>query len=386
MKKKIYFIAVLIITAFLMIKFYNISKMGRDIETRGVFISYIEYINYLNNKETNQLKKEIDNMINNISEYHFNRIYLQVRPFSDSIYKSEIFPSSHTVVGKEGNFLDLDILDYFITKAKAKNIEIYAWVNPYRISNNTDISEISITNPAYKWLNTNNVKIIENKGIFYNPSSQEVINLIIEGIKEIVINYQIDGILLDDYFYPDDSIDLENYNEEMCDISLTDYRLNKVNLLVREIYKTIKSVNDKVKFGISPDGNIDNNYKVHYADIRKWLSEDGYIDFIMPQLYYGFNNETKPYIKILNEWNDLIKNDTELIVALALYKSGFIDNYAKSGKYEWIENSNIISNQILVSRNLPNYFGYSIFRYDYLINNETNSNLQEEKNNYINLF
>lgn len=386
MKKKIYLIAVIIITAFCMIKLYKTNTKNEIKESRGVFISYIEFMKYFHNQESSQVEKEIDNMINNISNYYFNRIYLQVRPFSDSIYKSNIFPSSYTVVEKQGDKLEIDILDHFIKKARNKNIEIYAWINPYRISNDTDINKISVTNPAYKWLNTNNVKVIEDKGIFYNPSSQEVIDLIVNGVQEIVTNYQVDGILLDDYFYPNDSIDLENYKKVQDTISLTDYRLNKVNELISSIYKTVKNINPKIQFGVSPDGNINNNYEIHYADVKKWLSENNYIDFIMPQLYYGFNNEAKPYIKTLNEWNDLIKNDTKLIVALSIYKSGCIDKYAKSGKYEWIENDNIINKQIQVARNIQNYTGYSIFRYDYLITTNSNPNLQGEIQNYKNLF
>lgn len=385
--KKIYIIAVIAITAFCMSKLYNMKTKSNPVESRGIFISYIECLNHLKNKSEIETKSEINNIIDNVKKYHFNRIYLQVRPFSDSIYNSEIFPSSYTIVSNQGDKPSIDVLAYFISQAKKNNIELYAWINPYRISNDTNTTKLSNTNPAYKWLNTNNVKIIKDKGIFYNPSSEEVINLIIEGVKEIVRNYKIDGILLDDYFYPDDTIDLENYQKVASQISLTDYRLNKVNELVSGIYKSIKEINNKIQFGISPDGNLDNNYNIHYADVKTWLSEDGYIDYIMPQLYYGFNNETRPFIKTLNEWNSLIKNDTKLITALSLYKAGTIDKYAKAGKYEWIENSNIIRKQIQVARNIINYTGYAIFRYDYFINNNNNNiNLQQEIGEYEKLF
>ena len=384
--KKIYIIAVIVITAFCMSKLYNMKTKSNPIESRGIFISYIECLNHLKNNSEIKTKSEINNIIDNVKKYHFNRIYLQVRPFSDSIYNSEIFPSSYTIVSNQGDKPSIDVLAYFISQAKKNNIELYAWINPYRISNDTDTTKLSNTNPAYKWLNTNNVKIIKDKGIFYNPSSEEVINLIIEGVKEIVKNYKIDGILLDDYFYPDDTIDLENYQKVASQISLTDYRLNKVNELVSGIYKSIKEINNKIQFGISPDGNLDNNYNIHYADVKTWLSEEGYIDYIMPQLYYGFNNETRPFIKTLNEWNSLIKNDTKLITALSLYKAGTIDKYAKAGKYEWIENSNIIRKQIQVARNIINYTGYAIFRYDYFININNNINLQQEIGEYEKLF
>lgn len=385
--KKIYILAVIVITAFCFLYLYDKNKVSNDLsENRGIFVSYIDFFKYLNNESEEDTKKEIDIMIDNIKKYHFNTIYLQVRPFSDSIYYSNIFPTSHTIVLKQGDKLPFDILEYFITQAKKNKIKLHAWINPYRISNDVDTSKIISTNPAYKWLNTNNVMVIKDKGIYYNPSSEEVISLIIKGIEEIVLNYDIDGILLDDYFYPNDTIDLENYKQEHINISLKEYRFEKVNKLIRGIYSKIKEINSNVEFGISPDGNLDNNYNTHYADIKTWVSQNGYIDYIMPQLYYGFSNEVKPFIETLNEWNNLIKNDTKLIVALALYKAGTVDNYAKSGKNEWINNNNVIRKQIQVSRNVSNYSGYSFFRYDYLVDNIDNINLQQEIKEYEFLF
>jgi len=380
MKKFMFFIAVILITAFL------IDNKTIEKENRGVFISYIEYNKYFNKKDKEDIKKEIKTMINNIKNYKLNRIYLQVRAFSDSIYNSSYFPFTHTISSYQGKNINLDVLDYFIKEAKSKDIEIYAWVNPYRISNGTDTSFISKDNPAYKWLNTNKVKVIEEKGIYYNPASKEVKQLIINGIKEIVENYEIDGLIIDDYFYPDNTIDLEEYKEYENVISLSDFRLNNVNELVSSIYKTIKEIDENVKFGISPDANIKNNYEIHYADVKTWLSKEGYIDFIMPQIYYGFLHETKPFIETVNEWNSLIKNDLDLIPALSLYKVGKIDNYAGTGKYEWQENTGIIKKQIQVSRKVSNYDGFSLFRYDFLVNNSEDVNLQKEVNQFLSLF
>lgn len=380
MYRKLCFIVVILVTAFFIISLSNKSNNIDNNEDRGVFISYIEYMKYFDNKNNNEIKEEINKMIDTCIKYKFNIIYLHTRPFSDSIYNSSIFPYSHTISGIQGKEIGLDILDYFIEIAHKNNIKIHAWINPYRISNQTNIEVLSKDSIAYTWLNTNNVKIIENKGIYYNPASSEVKELIVEGIKEIVSNYDVDGIMLDDYFYPDDTIDLENYKEVENTISLTDFRLSQTNELISNIYKAIKDINKDVLFGVSPDGNLDNNFNTHYIDINTWLTKDNYIDYIMPQIYYGFLNENKPFIKTVNEWNNLIKNNTKLIIALSLYKSGNIDNYAGSGINEWIDNSNIIQKQIKVVRNLSKYNGYSIFRYDYF--NMDNSNLLKEIDNY----
>lgn len=362
----------LVVTAFLMNK--NSIEIPERTKNKGVFISYIEYKKYLKDKNALDMKKEIDKMINTVKDYNINFIILHVKPFSDAIYESKIFPSSSSIVSEEGDKLPFDVLDYFIKKAHKNNIQIHAWINPYRISNYTDTSKISITNPAYKWLNTNNVKVIQDKGIYYNPASSEVQELIISGVAELVENYDIDGIHMDDYFYPDDTIDLENYEQFKNTISLSDYRLSNTNKLVKGIYTTIKKIKPNVVFGISPEGNIENNYKNNYADVKTWITNEGYIDYIMPQLYYGFSNETQPFIPVINKWKDLITIDIDFMPALALYKVGIVDEYAKSGKEEWINDKDVITKQIKIINNMEKTAGYSLFRYSYLIE-KNNDNL-----------
>ncbi len=401
-KKVVVFVlsAVAVVVAVFLFSYCRIQVMSvKEDETsmRAVFISYIEYMKYFDEKSDLGVKKEIDTMIRNVKESGLNTIILQVRPFSDAIYPSRIFPLSYTVVGTEGGKRDFDILAYFIEQAHKESLKIHAWINPYRIRNTTDTSEISEENPCFKWLNTNKVKVIEGKGIYYNPADSDVMDLIVEGVKEIVTNYSVDGIIFDDYFYPDESIDLENYEEIKNTISLSDYRLSNTNTLVKMVYDAIKEENDKVLFGISPDGNITNNYEMHYADIKKWLKEDGYIDYIMPQIYYGFYHETKPFIETLKEWESLIENDVLIYPALALYKAGEVDQYAKSGSNEWIENDDIIVKQMkvitekasnqnkeqLVENSLYPSYGYSLFRYDFLFTATSNEQLLKERENLL---
>ena len=377
MTKKLFLLAVMMITAFFMID--NKVKQVENYEVRGVFISYLEYEELFTNKSDKEIEDTVKEIVSSLDKYKLNTIYLQVRMFSDSIYNSKIFPKTSII---ENN---IDLLALFLKYAKKNNIKVYAWINPYRISHSTDISKIKENNPAYKFINTTNIEVIENKGIYYNPASSKVKDLIVSGVKEIVENYDVDGVLFDDYFYPSDAIDLKEYEEYKDKISLKDFRLEQVNSLIRRVYKTIKNINENIEFGISPDGNIENNYDYIYADVRKWLDEDGYIDFIMPQLYYGFYNETKPFIKTVNEWNDLIKNDTKLIVALALSKSGKKDLYAKSGENEWIDYNDIISREIDYSKDLSHYSGYSLFRYgDFSA--KDNINLNKEIENYLKMF
>lgn len=389
--KKI-FVVFLLMSIFLLGDTIVVSKKNNffkknDIEIRGIYISYLEYLTYFKNNSLNVNKAYINKMLDNIEGIKANTIFLHVSPFSDAIYKSNTFPYSWTLTGVEGKNPGMDYLDYIIKEAHKRNLKVHAWINPYRISNEIDTSFISHNNPAYTLLNTSDVKVCEN-GIYYNPSSSKVVDLLLKQVYEIISNYQVDGIHLDDYFYEDETIDLENYQKYFLssNISLKDYRLNIINTTIKSIYKLIKSYNKNIIFSISPDGNIENNYEMHYADIKTWLSNNDYVDLIMPQVYYGFNNDLKPFDKTVLEWNNLITNNkTKIVPVLAFYKVGLVDNYAGNGKMEWINNNDIIIRQINYSKTLSNYQGYVLFRYDYIFNkNIINNNSIEEINNLKN--
>lgn len=373
MKKILIIILVLFIGMYMF--YYMNKKEDNNIinnfeEDRYVFISYIDY-SYLKGKDENILKEEINKMVLNIKENNFNGIILQVRAFSDAIYYSKIFSPSLYIVNNENDKLKLDMLDYFIKLSHENNIKLIAWINPYRIRSNNDISSISGNNIVNKYLNTSNVEI--KNGIYFNPAKDEVLDLIINGVLEIVKNYDVDGILYDDYFYPSKTCDLNDYKLYKINgglKSLEDFRRDNINKLIRKTYEKIKEVNSDVLFGISPSGNMNNNYNAEYLDIN-YLIENKIVDFIMPQIYYGFDNTNLPFVNTVNSWSNLVKDtNIKFYVALALYKSGLEDKYAKTGINEWINNNDIISKQIIVSRNTYNYEGFSIFRYDYLFNSK----------------
>lgn len=384
--KRNFIAVILVLTAFFMgnckVELDRKEEKKQE-EKRGVFFSYMEITKHFQNVGEIDAKKRIQEIIDFTKEKNLNMILLQVRSFSDAIYKSKIYPMSKTLVQKEGEEYPFDFLEYFLKIAHEKGIEVHAWINPYRVRNNDDVSSISIKNPAFQYLGTSKVQVIENQGIYYNPASSEVKDLIIEGIKELIENYEVDGIHFDDYFYPNDTIDEEEYKEYQAVMTKEEFHIMQVNELVSRVYKTVKEKN--LVFGISPEGNIENNYQRNYADIKTWLTEDGYIDYIMPQIYYGFLNQVKPFESTIEEWNRLIKNKVSLIPALALYKSGTTDQYAKSGMDEWINSSDIIKREISSARKISNYKGFSLFRFDFLYTETENKNLLSERENLFRL-
>lgn len=343
-----------------------------DEETKAVFLSYIEINDYIKNTNQEISKSNIRKIINNIKSMNLNTIILQVRAASDAIYDSKIFPKSLYLVNNEQASY-YDVLAYFIKEAHKYNVKVIAWINPYRVRTTNNINTITKNNPAYKYLNTDTI-YIEN-GVYFNPSKKEVTDLIVKGVEE-VLEYKVDGILFDDYFYPNTNIDEKDYQEYIKNndyISPENYRLDIINNMIKKVYKKCKE--KKIPFGISPDGNIENNYNSHYADIKTWLKSDEYIDFIMPQIYYGFYNSSRDYINTLKEWESyIINNNIDLYVALAFYKVGQYDKYARDGSNEWLTNDNIIMREILLSRNAKNYKGFSLFRYNNIFNEDTFTN------------
>lgn len=343
-----------------------------DEETKAVFLSYIEINDYIKNTNQEISKSNIRKIINNIKSMNLNTIILQVRAASDAIYDSKIFPKSLYLVNNEQASY-YDVLAYFIKEAHKYNVKVIAWINPYRVRTTNNINTITKNNPAYKYLNTDTI-YIEN-GVYFNPSKKEVTDLIVKGVEE-VLEYKVDGILFDDYFYPNTNIDEKDYQEYIKNndyVSPENYRLDIINNMIKKVYKKCKK--KKIPFGISPDGNIENNYNSHYADIKTWLKSDEYIDFIMPQIYYGFYNSSRDYINTLKEWESyIINNNIDLYVALAFYKVGQYDKYARDGSNEWLTNDNIIMREILLSRNAKNYKGFSLFRYNNIFNEDTFTN------------
>lgn len=375
--KKVVFLMIIILLGALYLN-YNDSGLddvsSNDDMMKAVFISYIDYSS-LKGKEVMEQKNIINEMVHNVSYFGFDTVILQVRAFSDAIYDSSYYPMS-SVVSYDKDGKAFDILSYFISVCDMNNISLYAWVNPYRISNTNDVSKIDKSASYYKWLNTSLIGVFDN-GIYLNPASSDVKDLIVSGVVEIASNYNVKGILFDDYFYPNDMIDLDSYELYKGNLSLEEYRVFNVNDLLKRCYDSIKEVNKDVFFGISPAGNIDDNLSSRYLDVKGILN-DKYLDFIIPQLYYGFLNESKPYTKTLEEWSSINVNNIDLYVALSIYKSGMVDSYAGKGVNEWINNSDIIKRQVISSKGVKNYKGFAVFRYQYIFEMFDNDNLVKE--------
>ncbi len=341
-------------------------------EIRAIWISIYDLAGFKGISEGG-FRAKAETMLSDIRERGFEHVFLQVRPGSDALYKSEIFPWSKYISGDEGKSPGYDPLEIFIISAHKNNLKIHAWINPYRISGtSSDMEKLSVDNPARKMYAQNKTDIyFSTEGIYYNPASTRVQKLILDGIREIVSNYDVDGIHIDDFFYPttDSEIDkneFAEYKENSGISSLEEWRREQVNAFVGGMYSTVKNENKNIIVSISPTADIEADMRTHFADVRLWCSETGYCDWIIPQAYYGFRNEYMPYKKVVNDWRSLVTNEkVQLVIGLASYKCGEEDLYAGSGKSEWQNNDGILKKQLQYLRK-KNCDGFSLFSYNSL--------------------
>ena len=333
-------------------------------EVRAVWLSYLELGPLLSGKSESAFTASIGKVMDNIRGLGLNTVYAQVRPFGDALYYSDYFPSSYLFTGAEGEIgsQPYDALEIMVRAAHSRGLRIEAWLNPYRVR--TTGLALSDDNPAREMLDTGDALRYDG-GIYYNPGSPAARELILDGVREIVQNYDVDGIHFDDYFYPPNAtaaFDAETYAEADTSKSLAAWRREQVDLLVKAVYQTVGS--GKV-FGISPAGNSYNNYNALYCDVEKWLTTPGYVDYICPQVYFGFEHRTKPYKATAKEFNDLIsQSGVKLYVGLA---SCNIGGGQQSGS-EWVNNTDMMARQVEYARTLSRYGGFALYRYDSLFN------------------
>lgn len=348
---------------------YNYSAVNFS-EQKGFWITYLEYMSILKNKSESSFKKSVETYFDNISALGFNTVYVQVRAFGDAYYNSSLFPSGEQFNGTIGTKKSFDALQIMIDCAHARGLSLHAWVNPMRLMTAAQIKNIDNSYQIKKWYTNNNgTYIVETNGRLYlNPAYSEVTDLIADGIAEIVSNYNVDGIQIDDYFYPTTaaSFDKAAYSASGTSLSLSNWRMSNVNKMVKKLYNAVHNANDTVMFGISPQGSLDNNYNELYADVRTWCAESGYCDYILPQVYFGFENAALPYDRVISEWSGMVTNrNVKLVIGLAAYKIGAADSYAgQSGRNEWLNNSDIMARQMTSAQKLPNYGGVALYRYE----------------------
>lgn len=370
MKKLIPFL-VIIVLLFSSCQQINNQTENKNHELRGIWISCYDHISAEGKSEA-EYKAETEKVFRNIAECGLNTAFIHLRAFSDSFYKSVIFPYSSFIAGSQGNELSFDPFEIMLECAEENGISVHGWINPFRVSTNPDSNLLCENNPAKKILESGNsdgeIVILKN-GIYYNPSCTSNHKLVIDGVREILEKYDIDGIHIDDYFYPstDETVDkmqYEQYIQSGGSLPLNEWRTANVNAFVSGLYNAVKTYGDDIIFSISPSADIDKNINELYAECGLWLKEKGYADLIIPQIYFGFEHSKFAFNDLLNEWGLYDRNpDVNLACGIAAYKCAYEDEYAGSGVNEWLNSNDILARQVTAAKSSSDCCGFVIFSY-----------------------
>lgn len=371
------------------------AALNPDSELRGVWIATVSNINYPSKQGLSEaeLKAELDDIIATAKAAGLNAIYFQARPACDAMYKSDIFPTSAYLSGKQGQAADgdFDPLAYLVAAGHLNRIAVHAWVNPLRVTAgsqaypNTDLSRLAQTNPARQhpeW-------VVEYGGaLYFNVGIPEVRELIAQGVREIVSNYDVDGVIFDDYFYPypvatktasgasyiveyEDGAAYDAYGGDYQDKG--DWRRSNVNVMVESCYWAVKEKEQGCLFGIAPFGIWRNDngtnggsatsglqsYSELYADSLAWI-KGGYLDYIAPQIYWSFSTSVARYDTLVKWWNaQLDGTDVKLVVCHGAYR---YKDFEKDPARE-------IQNQVEYARSELHYNGSIMYGYEQIKEN-----------------
>ena len=306
---------------------------------RGLWVSVVSNIDFPSKPglSPEQLMKETDEILDRAAAMRFNAIFLQVRPMGDALYPSELYPWSSFLTGEQGKAPDpfFDPLRYWIDAAHARGMELHAWINPYRVTiGKKELSDLPPANPAAQhpeWT------FKHGDRIYLNPGVPEAREHVVKGLVEIVQNYNVDGVHIDDYFYPERNIEedrqtFETYGEGFDNIE--DWRRNNVNLFIRDVNRAVHKIRPKVMWSVSPAGIWANKgshplgsetrgnqcYFNLYADVRKWIKEET-IDAVIPQIYWHIGFDVADFSTLVDWWSDVVSDvDVKLYVGIAVYR------------------------------------------------------------------
>ena len=313
-------------------------------------------------KSVKAAKTALDAAMKQVADFGMNTVMFHVRVNSDAYYDSDLFRPAAAVADllKAG----FDPLTYAIESAHRNGLALHAWINPYRIGADRSFA---VCDDVFEY----------NGRYYYIPTSLTAQSAILDGVRE-VLAYDVDGLQFDDYFYPAGGVpattpadfeqaDYTAYTEQGGTDAVGDWRRAHVSAFVRSVYTLVHQETGRV-FGISPSGNMTANFEQMYADTALWMARAGYVDYICPQLYFGFENETAPFADMTAQWSAQPRDKSvALYVGLALYKAGiYPDKPAGAGSAEWSEHDDVLARQVAHLRQNKRVGGFMLFRQAHL--------------------
>lgn len=316
-----------------------------EVGVRGVWISTVFNIDWPSQAASGNEEKQKNEyiaLLDKLAQTGINTVFVQVRPSADSIYPSSIVPWSNVLTGTSGKAPGYDPLQFIIDETHKRGMEFHAWFNPFRASTGSDTSKLASNHVV----NTHPEWIVKYSGKSYiNPGIPEARQHIIDAVMEVVNNYNIDGVHMDDYFYPSgetksntfgDDNTFAMYNDKNIS-NKGDWRRDNISTFVQQLGQKIHAAKPSVSYGVSPFGVWRNKasdplgsdtkagmsaYDSTYADVRAWIKNE-WIDYVIPQVYWSLSRSEVRYDVITNWWADQVKGtNVKLYIGHAAYKLG----------------------------------------------------------------
>ena len=305
-------------------------------ELRGIWVATVTNLDFPLTQTAEQFQQHYLTLLRNVKAAGFNAVFFQMRPCCDAFYNSSIHPFSRFIRGKEGlGYPQMDMLGWMIRETHRHGIEFHAWLNPYRVAGVTALSKweylknLSVQNFARK--NPHAVLAIpvqRGTTLLLDPGLPQVRAHLLATVREIIQKYSPDSIHFDDYFYPYDyqgKADLQTYQKYNRNprIPIEEWRRQNVNQMIQEVSSLIRNNNrvqrKNIRFGVSPFGIWRNrassafgsptrgneSYDSNYSDTRLWI-RNGWIDYVIPQLYWKFSHPKAPYAGLADWWADTV--------------------------------------------------------------------------------
>ncbi len=371
---------------------FDLPQVGR--EMRAIWVASVVNIDLpYYPKETKDvvelIKQDIDAVLDKVSELNFNTVFVQVRPTADVFYQSDIEPWSYWLFHEQGLAPpdDFDPLQYWLDEAHKRGIRFHAWLNPFRITTpQMSLADLDENNVALKhpdWVKS--IGTSSKQYLWLDPGIPEARQYVNEVIEELVSGYNIDGVVLDDYFYPYQDYyakgqsfpDKESYQNYLSSskkpLNVKDWRRSNINTFIREINDSIHEIKSDLLFGVSPFGiwrpgypnkiRGKDAYNEIYTDSRQWL-EQGWLDYFVPQLYWDIGQEAQSFTSLFTWWQDQNSQERHLWAGI---KTVFSETNAASFDAKELaklhENARQIQATRLLSDNTP---GVALFSFNHL--------------------
>lgn len=302
-------------------------------EVRSVWMATVWALDWPSStSSTTAQKNEMVKYLDVLQKNNFNAVYFQVRTMSDAFYKSSYEPWSSYLTGTRGKDPGWDPLAFVVEECHKRGMECHAWVNPYRFSTGSNWSTAQDQALKSAGMLLAYTKSDGKTTTILNPGLESVRKRIVDVCKEIISNYDVDGLVFDDYFYPEgipvtsSAGDYDLWQKSGASMTFGDWRRNNVNQMVADVYNMVQQQKPYVRFGISPAGaactsaavaakhGIDRcpvasdwQYDGIFSDPVAWL-EAGTIDYISPQLYWKTNHKTNPFGPMTKWWSYVAKH------------------------------------------------------------------------------